>query len=306
MVIDNPVKYPGLNNKRPSYEEIHHLAQTNYKYVRMSGRSEENAKIKLVVPIFQAFGYDVTEDMDFEVTTPNLSAVDIVLLKNCERVAIIETKELDRNLAFDAEQALGYGLQLNIEWVFLSNGDETRVFNLRTWDSLLVSFKLRELEKRYDELSNLLHRDHMPEAPALRNLMKGKPFRDPSSRTSDSDRLFRDLKELLLGITNKDGEHVFYEKPPTSRGVYWACAIKSKKDSFLSLRPAKGSLEVYLYRHAYRGITDLQNITEFIRALPGIFSVVVNEKEGFIKFNIVDDQGIRAFVEICKNRLLLM
>jgi hypothetical protein len=279
-------------------EEIHHLAQTDYKYVRMSGRSEENTKIKLVVPIFQAFGYDIIKDMDFEVST--IGGADIVLLKNCKRVAVIETKPLGSNLlGLDAEQALRYGFHLNTEWVFLSNGDETRAFNLWTWDFPLVSFKLRDLEKRYDELSALLHRDHMPEAPALRNLMNEKPKRDPSSRASlenaiNANQSLQDLKGLLLGQS--------VLKTSKERDGYWSCKRMGEKGRFLSLEVRSKGLEVYIFKCAYLEIID--QVTESIRTLPGVNHVSPNSEGGFIKFDIMEERGIRPFFEFCKNRLI--
>lgn len=286
--------------------EVHALSQLDFDFVRISGKSEENVKVKVIVPVFQALGYGLLRDMDFEVSVPTGGSADIVLLKGGRRVAVVETKEIDQNLDLHVEQALGYGVALGLEWVFLSNGLETRLYHVKTWDATVVSFMLRDFSRRYDELRRLLHRDTMPEAPALRHRMEDLAVREPPTGVKEQQetlQLMQEMKEALLGI-QREGRAAFTEKPMTDSGVYWSCTRSGQRRSFLSLRaPRKAPLEVYLYKQAYVGRMSQDDTRENIRLLPGIIRTSAAE-EGHIKFHIETRDGVQAFLKFCQDKLL--
>jgi len=97
--------------------------------------NEENVKNMIVVPLLEHLGYDKIEHMDFEHPVLRRKKIDIALFLSKEDKAaqktpsvIVETKSLDTNLDTFVSQALNYAWSKGVDFVILSNGQETRVY----------------------------------------------------------------------------------------------------------------------------------------------------------------------------------
>ncbi len=88
--------------------------------------SEENVKIKIVIPLLQFLGYDIVQDMDFETL-----GADIVLVDNNSHPAlIIETKAWEQQLTHYLNQCLEYTLKLRTPFIIISSGQHTRLYSI--------------------------------------------------------------------------------------------------------------------------------------------------------------------------------
>ena len=87
--------------------------------------SEENVKIKIIIPLLQFLGYDVTQDMDFETLGADIVLVD----KNSQPVLIIETKAWEQQIMHHLNQCLEYMLKLRAPFIIISSGQHTCLYS---------------------------------------------------------------------------------------------------------------------------------------------------------------------------------
>lgn len=87
--------------------------------------SEENVKIKIILPLLQFLGYDVVEDLDFE----NLGADIVMLDKNSKPVLIVETKAWEQQITNHLDQCLEYTLKLRTPFVMITSGQHTALYS---------------------------------------------------------------------------------------------------------------------------------------------------------------------------------
>lgn len=85
--------------------------------------SEENVKIKFILPLLQCLGYDVMDDMDFEV-----HGADIRIGVGSWAM-IVECKSWDAVLSDHLNQCIEYSLKFRHPYVLLSSGQETRLYS---------------------------------------------------------------------------------------------------------------------------------------------------------------------------------
>jgi hypothetical protein len=129
------------------------------------GKSEENVKQKIVVPLLECLGHNRTQ-LDFEYCTGN-KRIDIFIKDlpiDCK--IIIDTKNYDEDLNNHLEQIGLYAFQEGALLALIINGDEIRIYDpffrgFSFKDSLLYSFKRNELNRdsNFQTLHNLLSRD---------------------------------------------------------------------------------------------------------------------------------------------------
>jgi len=153
--------------------EIKSLASLNVdKYIRKTaGKCEENAKIKIVIPLLKLLGYSPQQDMDFEHHVENKRA-DIALLIDNKPRLFVETKDLDEPLDIHINKALNYAFNKGVEWVILTNGLEIRVYksfipNIPHRDRILFTTTLQNLSRSFDTLFELVGKKHLREAKKL-------------------------------------------------------------------------------------------------------------------------------------------
>ena len=115
----------------------------------ISGRrgSEENVKIKIVLPLLQYLGYDIIKDMDFELLGADIVIVD----KNHLPILIIETKAWEQQLSHYLNQCLEYTFKLKAPYVLITSGQHNLLYSsLTNFDDLgatepLIEFSFNDL-----------------------------------------------------------------------------------------------------------------------------------------------------------------
>lgn len=118
-----------------------------------SGRrgSEENVKIKIVIPLLQFLGYDVINDMDFEFIGADIVIVD----ENNTPILIIETKAWEQQLSHYLNQCLEYTLKLKTPLILISSGQHTSLYS-----SLINPYNLEETTPLWDySFNDLIGKD---------------------------------------------------------------------------------------------------------------------------------------------------
>ena len=83
--------------------------------------SEENVKIKIILPLLQFLGYDIIQDMDFE----TLGADIVIMDNNSQPVLIVETKAWEQQIMHHLNQCLEYMLKLRVPFIIISSGQNT-------------------------------------------------------------------------------------------------------------------------------------------------------------------------------------
>lgn len=124
---------------------------------------EENVKLKIVLPLLNALGYDSVKDMDFEHHVENKRADIAIVIDNYPKI-IVECKSLEKNLDDYIIQAIDYAIRKAIPYIILTNGKEFRLYKpfienlINPKDRLLISIKLETLVENFEELNDLVSR----------------------------------------------------------------------------------------------------------------------------------------------------
>jgi len=109
--------------------------------------SEENVKIKIVLPLLQFLGYDIVGDLDFE----RLSADIVVVDDSSKPILIIETKAWEAQIKNYLNQCLEYTFKLRTPFILITSGQHTALYS-----SLVNSDNLNEtkpiIEFRFNDL----------------------------------------------------------------------------------------------------------------------------------------------------------
>lgn len=93
----------------------------------ISGRrgSEENVKIKIVIPLLQYLGYSAISNMDFELIGADIVIVD----ESYSPILIIETKAWEQQLSYYLNQCLEYTLKLKTPLILITSGQHTSLYS---------------------------------------------------------------------------------------------------------------------------------------------------------------------------------
>lgn len=87
--------------------------------------SEENVKIKIILPLIEYLGFDLIKDTDFE-----LFGTDIVLFDNKHNpIVIIETKAWEQSLTDHLNQCLEYTFKLAVPLILISSGQHFSLYS---------------------------------------------------------------------------------------------------------------------------------------------------------------------------------
>lgn len=122
--------------------------------------SEENLKIKLILPLLEFLGYSIVEDAEFE-----LMSTDIILSdKTNNPLLIIETKAWEQNIYRYLDQCLEYTLKLKTPLIVITSGRQTAIYNsLLNIDDLSKTKPILELsfnDLQSDSAEKILSRLH--------------------------------------------------------------------------------------------------------------------------------------------------
>jgi len=134
-------------NKNQKYNEFYKKIIKLEKDANIIKRnSEENIKIKIIIPLLQALGYDIKDNMQFE-----YFGADIVLFDKDKPILIIETKSWNETLTKYLGQCLEYCLKIKTPLVMITSGNHTLLYSC-----LLNPNKLKEpiLDFSFNKLLN--------------------------------------------------------------------------------------------------------------------------------------------------------
>lgn len=121
--------------------------------------SEENVKIKIVLPLLQFLGYDIVKHLDFE----QLSADIIIVDDNSKPILIVETKAWEAQIKNYLNQCLEYTFKIRIPFIVITSGQHTALYSsLINSDDLaktkpIIEFNFKDLLNKNAKtiLSNL-------------------------------------------------------------------------------------------------------------------------------------------------------
>lgn len=89
--------------------------------------SEENVKIKIIIPLLQFLGYNIVKDLDFEVMGAD---VNILNEKDGYKpILIVETKAWEQQIKNYLNQCLEYTLKLRVPFILISSGEATALYS---------------------------------------------------------------------------------------------------------------------------------------------------------------------------------
>jgi len=97
--------------------------------------SEENVKIKIVLPLLQFLGYDIVKDLDFERLSADIVAID----NESNPILIIETKAWEQQIENHLNQCLEYTFKLRTPFIVITSGQHTALYS-----PLINSYNLSE------------------------------------------------------------------------------------------------------------------------------------------------------------------
>jgi len=87
--------------------------------------TEENIKLKFVVPLLQALGWDLVEDMDFE----HLQTDIILRDQSSKQALIVEVKAWNELVSDHLSQALEYTYKTRIPWILMTSGQQMQLYS---------------------------------------------------------------------------------------------------------------------------------------------------------------------------------
>ena len=158
--------------------------------------SEENIKIKFLLPLLQFLGYDILEDVDFE-----LMSADAVLLDgSLKPLLIIETKAWEQSLDNYFNQCLEYTFKLRTPLIMISSGQQTAIYSPLTGDfgkaKNLFEFSFRDLlsnraEVILDQLYKLISKESLESG--------GKEVNNKILELAGGNKNLKELKKEFIG-----------------------------------------------------------------------------------------------------------
>lgn len=145
--------------------------------------SEENVKIKILLPLLRFLGYNIVKDVDFE----RLGADAVIVDPNFKPLFILETKAWEEQIKNYLDQCLEYTLKLNTPLILITSGQETALYSFLGYLDKphqvkpIIEFRFQDLlgRKSSEILSRL-------------NLLMGK-----NSLLSGGEELNKTIRNLL-------------------------------------------------------------------------------------------------------------
>ena len=111
--------------KSQSFLNILNIIKPDQHIIAGRRGSEENVKVKIVLPLVEYLGFDIVKDADFE-----LFGTDIVLFNdNSSPILIIETKAWEQPIANHLNQCLEYMLKLKVPLILITSGQHFSLYS---------------------------------------------------------------------------------------------------------------------------------------------------------------------------------
>lgn len=188
--------------------------------------TEENIKIKIIVPLLQCLGWDLLDDMDFE-----CAGADIVLFMGEEPSIIIETKSWEDVITNDHfNQCLEYCLKLKTPWLIVSTAKYTALYcALLNPDNLAVTKPIFEFS--FDDLKGVKGKRLIEK---LDILIGKKNFHDKNSK------LYSMVRKMLGNKNVEEAQKEFLAKATNFKGkIKYERLTEKKFFSLLNNHPKK-------------------------------------------------------------------
>ncbi|MBU4348308.1 hypothetical protein KJ671_02285 [Patescibacteria group bacterium] len=151
--------------------------------------SENNVKIKLILPFFQSLGYDILKDMDFE-----FLRTDIVLSHNKNKLLIVETKSWGKIFTNNnLNQCLEYSLKLKTPLILLTSGDHAVLYssliNPKKLEKPILEFYLEDLLKKdkFSKIYAILGKENLIKRQKINKIIKEKLPKNKSLKQAEKE-----------------------------------------------------------------------------------------------------------------------
>lgn len=165
--------------------------------------TEENIKLKIVLPVLEWLCYDRVKDMDFEFHVQNKRA-DVALLIEGKPKVIVETKSLEKDLDDWKVKSLQYCKGKAIGWLLLSNGEKFQLY--KSWIEDVEDSRNRPIYEG--------HLRHLPETFAtLERLIGHQNLKDIDTKEEVKARVEsvrRAVTEEVLLETLREGKRKLF------------------------------------------------------------------------------------------------
>lgn len=134
--------------------------------------NEQDTKTALIDPVLRALGWHVgnLEDVRQEYRhTSRSSPVDYALFLRRKPKFFVEAKALEKNLGDPkwAKQIIGYAIEVGIEWVAITDGDEYRIYKahaaVKIEEKLFRSIRITDENSPAEQILALLSKQAMDE-----------------------------------------------------------------------------------------------------------------------------------------------
>src|ERR1017187_6930554 len=103
-------------------QKISLLRPSKHVYGDRNG-SEENTKVKFVIPLLEYLGYSLVENLYFEVL-----GIDILAKANDKNLLIVECKGWTEFLEYHQNQYLDYMYKMKTPYVLATSGQQTALY----------------------------------------------------------------------------------------------------------------------------------------------------------------------------------
>lgn len=191
--------------------------------------SEENVKVKFILPLLQFLGYNIVTDMDFEILGADIVLVD----NNYKPILIVETKAWEQQLTHYLNQCLEYTLKLRTPFIIISSGQYTHLYS-----SLINSDNLENVKPIIEFTFNDLLRSKDHSILEQLKLLIGK-----ENFSSGAKLLYKKIEEQLpSNKTIKEMKKEFLNKCSNFKSIIKT--IKITEEDFIRLAQ-KHSNQIY-------------------------------------------------------------
>lgn len=232
--------------------------------------TEENIKLKIVLPVLEWLCYDRVKDMDFEFHVQNKRA-DVALLIEGKPKVIVETKSLEKDLDDWKAKSLQYCKEKSIGWLLLSNGEKFQLY--KSWIEDVEDSRNRPIYEG--------HLRHLPETfVTLERLIGHQNLKDIDTKEEVKARVEsvrRAVTEEVLLETLREGKRKLFADilPQLTEKYSRDLKFRAKIDQWVEEK-AVDTQETWLTR--YRQDKNFKPLIDKLMEEDGL-----KVNEGFIK-----------------------
>jgi methylase of polypeptide subunit release factors len=179
------------------------------KYEKLSDKeikdhNEQQTKDRFIRPLFEALGWDFTEDVWSETDVAG-KRVDYAFKTNGITKFFVEAKSLktDLDLEIHARQAVNYSWNKGVDWAVLTDFESVKIYNAQAQsknllDKLVFEIPYKDFISDFERLSLLSKESFLKNALEEYAVKHGKKLK----KLSVNEKLYSDLKEMRKALTD--------------------------------------------------------------------------------------------------------